>query len=274
MSTLMPFIPRLLMACTAALISAPALAGPVFFGTDATPANTVPAAAPGSSLSARNAFSIELATSAGISFEGTSFPVGSVPTAAQPQSVLGGTGTMFRNNVPPGSPVGDTRIQSTLNASPNAGRFNTTSATSTTPIPGQWWETSASFTLTLGSLAQAIGFYGTDFGDFKGSLTLDLFNGNDEVLGDLVVPRGSGSNGSLIFYGFANSAVSFNRVVFNIAQLNPTDLNSYDLVGFDDLIVGTVQGTAPPPTGVPEPGTLALAALSLGLLARTRRRRG
>jgi hypothetical protein len=239
------------------LASAEAL---VFFGSDPLAGGTVPAG--GQAQTARGLFSAALLSSSTENFEAAT--AGFQPTSASPQAVFGNTGTMFRND----GALGTTRIENrTSIGGSNTGRFNTTTAGA-----GKWWETSASFTLTLGSTVQAIGFYGTDFGDFAGSLTLHLFNGDAAVATDIDVPPGGGQNGSLLFYGYINNALSFNRVVFTVGQATPGNINSYDFVGIDDLVVGRANGTPPP--GVPTPGTLALAMLSLGLLGYTRRRRG
>ncbi len=263
MSSPKSLVSKFMLVSFAASLAGLASAAPLtYFGFDATPGGTVPAG--GGSQAARTLFTSTLSSNATESFEGAAFVAGTQPTSARPQAVFGGNGTMFQNDGAPGT----TRIENnSFVGNSFTGRFNTSSAT-----PGKWWETSASFTLSLTSTVQAFGFYGTDFGDFRGSLTIDLFNGNAAV-GSTVVPGGAAGNRSLLFFGFADSAINFNRIVFNLGQV-PTAPGQFDFAGFDDLIIGTLNGTTPPPTGVPEPGTLALAALSLGLLAAARRRRG
>ena len=266
MASLRSLASSVLVAMAAA--SSPGLASAevlTFFGSDPFAGGTVPAG--GMAQTARNLFNGALLTSATESFDAASFVVGNQPTSASPQAVLGGAGAMYRSTGALGTTVIENR---TSVGGINTGRFNTSSAGA-----GKWWETSASFTLTLTSTVQGIGFYGTDFGDFGGSLTLSLFNGDTAVGGSIAVPEGGGQNGSLLFFGYVNtdSGFGFDRVVFTLGQVDPDDIDTYDFVGVDDLMIGTAGGgTNPPP--IPEPGTLALAALSLGLLARSRRRRG
>lgn len=248
-------IPSVLLAAVAAFGAGPSGAEVrIFFGNDPFAAGVVPPG--GSAQTARNAFIASLLTDARESFDGASFIAGTQPTVVSPQAVLGGAGAMYRN---PGA-LGTTLIENrTFIGGVSTGRFNTSS-----PGAGNWWETSASFTLTLTSGVQAIGFYGTDFGDFGGSLRLALFNGDQPLVDNILVGPGGGQNGSLLFYGYLNTEISFNRVVFTLTQLDPDDIDSYDLVGLDDLVVGTA---------VPEPQTWILFTCGLGLVLPSIKRR-
>lgn len=147
-----------------------------------------------------------------------------------------------------------------------SGRFNTTNGASS----GRWIESDSAFTIRLESEVGAIGFFGTDFGDFDGALNIALYrtvNGVDQLVEDNAFTDSAGAplqprnttaaqDGSLLFFGFASDQL-FNKVVFTINQGS----GPLDYLGFDDIMVGNLRN----PTGgtVPEPGSLALAGLAL-----------
>ena len=147
------------------------------------------------------------------------------------------------------------------------GRFNTTDG------GAKYYEGTEDFTVCFGSSSfSAFGFYGTDFGDFGASVSLQLLQGTacGTDVGkplDIMFSDGGTQNSSLLFFGFTDTAVNYTGVRFRVTQSDP--LNP-DGLGFDDLIIGTAK----PPNPAPEPGTLALVGASLlGLVAARRRRR-
>lgn len=150
------------------------------------------------------------------------------------------------------------------------GRFNTTDPVG---YPGFFFSTVDSFTVTFGSDISAFGFYGTDFFDFNGELTVAFLdaNGKSVFSKKLDAPSGSGvaDNGSLNFFGIVASspAEQFRSVLFTIKQ--PVESNP-DALGFDDFIIGEIATT--PPVDLPEPATLGLVGVSLLGLVATRRR--
>ena len=148
------------------------------------------------------------------------------------------------------------------------GRFNTTPNCNVN-TGCKWWETPASFQVTLGSLKSAFGFFATDLGDLGGAINLDFWNDNTRVRSGIAVTQPTQTSG-LLFFGWIDDTFSFNRVSFNLTQTNVNPAR-FDYIGFDDLLAGVRTGNAGS-SPVSAPASLALVALSLGLLAATRRR--
>lgn len=248
------------VAATAAFMAvalAPVHAAPeTFFAVDSAAGGSVPA----NSLSAAKKadFLSTLSTSTSEGFE--TLTPGAPPSAASPLSIFSGAAKITQTLDPLGLNSGN------LESSSANGRFNTTGGASS----GLWWRASMPFTITFGAAINAFGFYITDLGDFAGAMTLHLYSG-DTLLDDVAVGSDPGKrDGSLAFFALSTASYRFNRIVFDIAQASGTAADSYDQVGFDDLVIGeraTGGGTAP------EPASLALAGLSLGLLAAARRRK-
>jgi hypothetical protein len=248
---------RFALAALAALATGNALAAlTTYFGQDPSADLTVPAG--GGSVTARSAF-IDALDAGSVVKEG--FETFSQGQTA-PLALFGGSATITLNS-------GSGRIENRVTVnSESPGRFNTTTGCSSC----NWWQASGPFTITFGQAVYAFGFYGTDFGDFGGSLSLDLLNADNSVAQSLAVSPSAGTNGSLLFFGFANNTRAYSSIRFNITQCVPgstSTCSGSDVLGFDDLVIGKL---AAPSNSVPEPATLALAGLSLAALAAIRRK--
>lgn len=152
-----------------------------------------------------------------------------------------------------------------LQGLPQNGRFNTTPGCNVLTAC-KWWETAFSFDMTLGEQKSALAFFATDLGDLGGSVSLDFWNDTNKVRSGIAVTQPTVTSG-LLFFGFIDDTFTFNRVTVNVQQtnVNPT---FFDGIGFDDVMAGV---RAPSAGTVPEPASWALVAVSLGLLAGTRR---
>jgi hypothetical protein len=250
-------------AALMATVGAAQAAPQIFFGADAVigslPANGLAATARANYLQATSGNLLD-------GFEAAR--PGTRPTAASPLPVFDGAGSI--------APLGSPNLSSVRNTG-TAGRFNT-SDNCTAGTGCSWWETSGSFQLNLNDAVSAIGFYGTDFNDFKSTVTIQFqFDDGAPVvqtitnLGEIVVPS-VGNNGGVLFFGYVSDTFKFNRVNFRLDQSkasDPNDPSTFDFIGIDDLTVGQRASTQV----VPEPLSLGLVGLGLGLMAATRKRK-
>lgn len=182
------------------------------------------------------------------SFEGVALntPVASVVTN------LGGSSTTFTgqgrivNNNSPNAPSGSPSTPTQL----DNGRF---------AISGtQFLATQDDFTVNFTSPQAAFGFYATDIGDVRGTLTIQFLNGSSSIVGFPVPPMGGISgpraNGSVLFFGLVGDTTAdlFSSVRFNLST------TENDVFGFDDLTVGNLGQVIT----TPEPTSMIPAALA------------
>ena len=168
-----------------------------------------------------------------------------------------------------------TRVQG-FNANPSLGRYNTTRGLPDVagfPNPGSWAESNGNFGVNFTGSITAFSFLVTDLGDYDGIVWLDIFGGNDGrllysqrlennagVMEDANGVRNTvGANGNLLYFGLTSTTPAD---FFTSARFRITQGGSNDFIGFDSFVVGQYSAAAPP-SGVPEPGSLALVGLAL-----------
>ena len=118
--------------------------------------------------------------------------------------------------------------------SATGGRFNTTSGGTVYWRANETSAAGAILTLTFSPPISAFGFYGTDIGDFGGSLTLTVRNSSTLVSTPLSVGNTIGSGGStsgcLLFFGFKDKTATYDRLTFT------SNGSTADFFGFDDIV--------------------------------------
>jgi hypothetical protein len=128
----------------------------------------------------------------------------------------------------------------------------------------KWWRTGAGndFAIDFSGPVAAFGFYGIDVGDIGAQLTLTLLDGSAVAINipHTIEPGGpsSGQNGSVIFFGYIDTANPWTRAEFaNVGGGGGDDF------GFDNMTIGSIQQVRV----VPHPSTLLLLGLTLPFLA-------
>jgi hypothetical protein len=261
----MPYKKHLVAALTALALASGAYATPLIgasdisFGENTNPVQSVS----GDPVLARNAFMSKLNGTAGsFGFEDPNSPGWSLGTADLPVDFNNGS-----------NGTGSNPITATLSGAgvvldlAGSGRFNTTAG-------GSHYlsvDSGTEFDISFDTAIAAFGFYGTDIGDFGGTLTAYLKHAGSSEEDEFIIRSGANAapSGSLLFWGFASVNASYDKIRFVATGTSQTDV-----FGFDDFVVADssqIRLVTPPP--LPEPGTLALAGLALLGAAAARRRR-
>lgn len=192
----------------------------------------------------------------------SSAPLGDLQVDSQ-LSLFGGAGSL--------SPVYNLLTDHRVFDNEIPGRFDTTCQLPDPPenCTKRWFESTGSFRINFGGAYNGFGFFGTDFGDFSGSLLIELIYADRTIELDAVEFPDSPLSGGVLFYQVLDIGESFIGV--NVSVRQDPEGDGFDYFGFDDLVVGKVGGSSNP---VPEPGSLALVGASLLALTAARRRRG
>ena len=225
-----------------------------FLGQDANGTSNVILTATPNSLAAQEAF-YGLRTPQVEDFEG--------------QAVGAGTRTLAFGS-------GNTAVNATLSGINGAVQSVSTPTDGRYSVPGgnRFWAATASsggdtFSIRFDAKVEAFGFFGIDIGDFQGSLSMELLDADDNMVGNgfRVNTLASGQDGSVLYFGIRAQSES---EWFRGIRFRPTNTTTeIDLFAFDSF---TVIGAPRPLSQIPEPGTLALIGLALlaGSLSRRR----
>ena len=221
-----------------------------FFGEDLNPGGTVPAG--GAAETARMSFLSNLQGVGNEDFEGFA-NLTSIGGAGINIAFPGSSGNITATLQGRGG-ICDQNIGGTVNTlTCGFARFATS--------PDNYLQSAGNgFTVDFDAPIAAFGFYGTDFGDIQGRMTLTLSNGGVEML-DIPHTQGGAANGNVLFWGFIDPATTYTSIAFTNTG------GSGDVFGFDDMVIGDERQVQ-----IPVPATFMLLGLGLiGLAARQRR---
>jgi hypothetical protein len=235
-------------------LAASGQAAPItFFGEDLSPGGTVPVG--GNAETARNNFLSGLVGVGNEDFEGFA-NLTSIGGAGINISFPGSSGAITANLSGLGGICDQTVGGSVGGIGCGFQRFATS--------PDNYLQSaSGGFDLAFSDPIAAFGFYGTDFGDFSGQVTMTLSNGAVEVI-DIPHTQGSSAGGNVLFWGFIDPTTTYTDIAFTNTG------GGSDVFGFDDMVIGDERQIGPV---IPEPSSVALYGVSLLLAGMAGRRR-
>lgn len=121
------------------------------------------------------------------------------------------------------------------------GRYNTTQGLLDQfgdPDPyGHWLEMKDNVTITFSQPVRGFAFYGTDFGDFLGTVHVSVHDTTGATTNYVINQTTSNSNGGLIFWGFLSNQAIFDSITLFCVYDVPPGIGDEDVFGFDDLMI-------------------------------------
>jgi len=221
------------------LVSSGLLSPYIFFGENGAPDYGVT----GDPVTQRNLFLSSVSNPATLNFEGLTPGVYTSMnwTPPAPQSSIGITVTNPLNEIR----VDEWDLLVDGPATPT-GRYNTS------PGGSRWVEFRDRMVLSFSSPISALGFYGTDWGDFNGTITVTFTDTDGSEITFTVPNTTPAANASLLFWGFVNPFRQYTQVRF-VCNYAVTPLpGDEDYFGIDDLIIATASAVTTvygPPVG-------------------------
>lgn len=147
-----------------------------------------------------------------------------------------------------GLPVSTTTTTSVQQAAGNG--FTNAGTYPTDGVRGISINSANTLSINFSNPLAAFGYFGTDLGDGGNVLTMNFFNGANQVNSTPIVTGANSANSSEYFFGFIanNSAQYFDKVVFS-SSIN----GGGDAIGIDQIKIGTPAQLA---ATIPEPAHL------------------
>lgn len=214
-----------------------------FFGEDLNGSSTVRLTSHPNASAAQAAFLSNLSGASTEDFEGFA------PNTPGPLTLnFSGVGTAVLSAITPPQPI----VRSIPSPFTDGnGRY---------PVSGdKYLETHTSLNMVFQSPVAALGFFGVDFGDFQGQITLTLVSGGTKTINIPHSQNPSLANGAVLYFGVIDTTDPFVQVQFGVTQTGQVD----DFFALDGLTAATPSQVVLAGAIVPVPPTFALAAVGM-----------